>query len=396
MKTYSSTLQTNDRQNVLSKYFQEMAVNSLLSAEEEASLAKEIRESEENIWEALLSYAPTVPSFSKTIRENISDKTKISFRTLRNHANSLKKKPSPKMEGMLYQTARTLAQKLRVLDPDQKIVKILLKRIDNNLVWNTQNNQGQNTGRLKLKISHSRRLASKLRNTFVESNLGLVITVARRYQFSGMGLPDLIQEGNLGLLKAVSRFDERKGFRFSTYATWWIRHSIGRSVSDKSRTVRIPVHVLENNQKISKIKKELTATLGRPATTNEISIKADLSIAKVERIISNANTYSISLDAPIGKDGERERMEVFSTSSSNSPYEQMARHSINKQAKLALNTLAPIEIEILHRRFGLAGKTATTLQEIANAIGKSRERIRQIQEKALLKLRENLIAQQAV
>jgi RNA polymerase primary sigma factor len=232
----------------------------------------------------------------------------------------------------------------------------------------------------------------------VTSNLGLVVSVARRYQHSGMPLADLIQDGNLGLLKAVERFDPEKGFRFSTYATWWIRHAIGRGVSDKARTVRVPVHVMEVHQKISKLDQELSRKLGRPPTREELANGLKMSVSKLEATLLHARSQSMSLDAPLGDDGDRERSEIFTDESQDQPtaYDALVTQALIGRARLAMQTLQPLEVDILHRRFGLKGESATTLQEIANSLGKSRERIRQIQEKALLKLRENLIAEGAV
>ena len=163
-----------------------------------------------------------------------------------------------------------------------------------------------------------------------------------------MSLSDLIQEGNLGLLRAVSRFDDRRGFRFSTYATWWIRHAVGRGVSDKSRTVRVPVHVTETSQKLKRLTQEMARDMGREPSREELSKAAEMSVAKIESTLQAARAASISLDAPVGDDGERERMEVFSTDEEDSVFERMSTIALSKRASLALGTLAPIEKEILN------------------------------------------------
>lgn len=396
MKNNSSKLlPSQDRQNALAKYFQDMAGRGLLSAQDEVEIARTLRLVEEELWQIAFSNARTVSEFASLLSEDLKSHASCSLSSLQGQATRHLRSPSSKTRNTLDRSAEKIAKALRTIDPDQELLKRLLCAIEDG-AWKTEfEKKDKNTQAALARMTVLNKKSAHLRNRFVESNLGLVVSVARRYQFSGMNLADLIQEGNLGLLKAVSRFDERKGFRFSTYATWWIRHAVGRSVSDKSRTVRIPVHVMESNQKIKKIRKELALALERDPSLEEIATAAELSERKVESIISNATAHCVSLDAPIGTDGERERMEVFSTDSETSAFETLAFQSLSKRANLALNSLAPIEIEILHRRFGLAGKTATTLQEIANSIGKSRERIRQIQEKALVKIREHLQEEQA-
>jgi RNA polymerase primary sigma factor len=216
--------------------------------------------------------------------------------------------------------------------------------------------------------------------------------VARRYQHGGLALPDLIQEGNLGLIKAVSRFDHRRGFRFSTYATWWIRHAIGRALADKGRTVRVPVHILEANQRIRKATKSLSGTLGRAPTTDELAEAIEMSADKLERTLSHSAGQAISLDAQLGEDGDRERLEVFQVPQveESTPFDSIANRALTDQVREVLHTLKPMEADVLRRRFGLAGEREVTLQEIASEYGLSRERIRQIQEKALSKVRRGL------
>src|SRR5690606_22185975 len=210
-------------------------------------------------------------------------------------------------------------------------------------------------------------------------------------QHGGLPLTDLIQEGNLGLIKAVTRFDHRRGFRFSTYATWWIRHAIGRALADRGRTVRIPVHVLEANQRSRKATRVLTARLGRNPTDDELAVVAGMEGEQLENTLRRAVGSDVSLDAHLGEAGDRERMEVFQLPADDvTPLDDVMSRSLNDQVRAILDTLSPIEADVLKRRFGLDGRDEVTLQEIANNYGLSRERIRQIQEKALLKVRKTL------
>lgn len=382
--TTSSTPTESAPHNTLARYFQEMSSTRLLDAKSEAALAATLRTREERTWQTLLEYAPAIESITNLLED--AEVAKVNFRSLRSTATKHRRAGTSKSQLSLSKAAAKAAVLLREHDPDRKLLAAVQERLKEELI----------ADEYFVRIDGCLARATETRNRFVECNLGLVVSVARRYQFSGMGLADLIQEGNLGLLKAVCRFDDRRGFRFSTYATWWIRHSVGRAVSDKSRTVRVPVHVMEANQKISKVYKELSSELGRDPTREETAKALGLTVAKIENTQRSATGYSMSLDAPLGDDGDRKLLDVFATDEEDSAYDRLASHSLSKRANVALETLAPLEIEIIHRRFGLAGKTATTLQEIANTVGKSRERIRQIQEKALMKMRENLVAEQAV
>ncbi len=392
--TSSPTSTAANRQGVLARYFHELSSGGLLDANAEVIIARRLRAEEEGLWQALLSFAPLIVALTNRINERLGEKKSVSVRALRTAATRVLKKPTKKTQDMLDRAARKASILLRERDPDQDVLLGLLRSLEKGVFPFDASQDEYDLYHLTLRTLQAKAL--RTRNHFVESNLGLVVSVAKRYQFSGMSLSDLIQEGNLGLLRAVSRFDERKGFRFSTYATWWIRHAVGRGVSDKSRTVRVPVHVTETSLKLKKLSQELARELGREPEREELSKAAEMSVAKIESTFRAARASSISLDAPVGEDGERERMEVFSSDAQDSVFERMSTIGLTKRARTALGTLAPLEIEILHRRFGLEGKSPTTLQEIANHIGKSRERIRQIQEKALFKLRTQLVAEHAV
>lgn len=390
------------RQNALASYFQQMSSgeNVLLDAKGEAALAYSLREGEERLWYLCLEFAPLTQVFTACIAATLDEKKQVSTKGIRAAASRHLKNNTEKSKASLQRSAQKLSIFMREADPDQEALGkhlAFLKDVLSNkasIPANTCTQEKLATHYKSLKQQQT--LALAIRNRFVSSNLGLVVSVARRYQFSGMTLPDLIQEGNLGLLKAVSRFDERRGFRFSTYATWWIRHAVGRSVSDKSRVVRVPVHVSEAHQKIKRVSAELISLLGREPSREEIADALEISVAKLEKTMRSAQSHALSLDAPIGEDGDRARMEVFTLNDGASAFDTLSQAALSNRATKALDSLAPLEIEILHRRFGLAGKTATTLQEIANTVGKSRERIRQIQEKALMKLREHLVAEHAV
>ncbi|HUH02739.1 MAG TPA: sigma-70 family RNA polymerase sigma factor, partial [Kofleriaceae bacterium] len=229
---------------------------------------------------------------------------------------------------------------------------------------------------------------------FVRANLRLVVTMARRYDRGVMPLSDLIQEGNLGLMHAVSRFDHRRGLRFSTYACWWIRHAIGRALADKARAVRVPVHMIEAQQQLAKVKQKLIHELGREPTRAEIAKAADLPLSKLNQMNRFLLGSSVSMDAPVGsKDDESRSLgDVLADPATDdySPEDELTNRALAEQIHTLLHKLSPIEADVLKQRFGLDDDEERTFREIGDQYQLSRERIRQIQNAALHKLRRAL------
>ena len=237
-----------------------------------------------------------------------------------------------------------------------------------------------------------RRAKGELRlakNDFVSANLRLVVAVAARYSRELLTFEDLVQEGNIGLMKAVDRFDYRKGFRFSTYASWWIRHAIGRALADKARLVRLPVHVLDAQQKVEKTRRALTAQLGRKPTPAEIAKETGLDQEEVERINALPSSSPLSLDEPFSdEDDDRSRMDTLADPEPGpEPVDRLAQTETEKAMISLMAQLKPVEVDILRKRFGLHDGRERTLQEIGDEHRLSRERIRQVQDRALNKLR---------
>ncbi|MCE9571634.1 MAG: sigma-70 family RNA polymerase sigma factor [Deltaproteobacteria bacterium] len=401
-KADDKRLLKTDPEDHLSTYFRDLAVHELLGPEQERELAQGIEDQEILTWERVFE-RPEAIALAAKIVDGKTEQPVLAWKKLVKAAETVvvvpRKKRDPRVLARLAKVGREVAEPMRALDLDRLHIDAVIRELERTDVRARKGEKdlplaagtAEYTAYLD-KIRSAYRGSSQLREEFVRANLRLVVTMARRYDRGGMPLADLIQEGNLGLMHAVSRFDYRRGLRFSTYACWWIRHAIGRALADKARAVRIPVHMLEAQQQLEKVRQGLIGELGRQPSPQELAKAARVPLAKLNQMHRYLMGQPMSLDRPIHDDDDRAFGDMLADPATEdaSPADDMTTSKLTSQVGKLLHHLSPIEADVLRQRFGLVNDEERTFREIGDQYHLSRERIRQIQNSALDKLKKAL------
>jgi len=314
-------------------------------------------------------------------------------------------RPGPASRKRYSARSRQVASELRAADVDRETLDELIDHLGRHVggddgtifaaVEDVERDKRDKVVEVFKRASAASREAQRKRDEFVRANLRLVVTIARKFNFGHIPFNDLIQEGNIGLLRAVGRFDHRRGFRFSTYASWWIRHAVTRAIADKGRLVRVPVHMLATVRKVAQASAGLASRLGREPTEGELSKETSLPVDEVRRIQSHLPRQSASLDSSISDEDGRRFVDLIEDDGHVSATDLVGDQQVMRQVREIIGELKPMETDVLRKRFGLDGREHT-LVEIGAGYNLSRERIRQIQEQALGKIRRALMRRRAV
>jgi len=389
---------TNDSQGFLAPYFRDLAHVDVMTRDEELAAAILLTNLRKIYWKSILSYPPFIDGIcdlagaelpTETCPADSLDAMKKASRNLRDRDLLVHQKA--------YESA---CEALTLAMAEADVDGVVSDRVLADL---TSVEAGCNEGlSMKVKlprkgslpflqyVTAARRNQQALwtaKNAFVKANLRLVVTIARRFNHGRLPLQDLIQEGNIGLMKAVDRFDHRKGFRFSTYASWWIRHAVTRAIADKARAVRLPVHMIEAYNKVSKARREFEAIHGRRPTDTELATATGVSAERIQRMHYSLVENPVSLDQPLSDDSGLTLLDAIEDTNTTAPAEVMDNDLLMGNLREVFDTLSPMEADILRKRMGLDDQEEMTLKEIGARYSLSRERIRQVQEQALAKIR---------
>jgi RNA polymerase primary sigma factor len=385
-------------EDIVQTYFHSMGNISILKRNEEVELAKSLEEGKEII-KSMVTALPLYKKFKANLdrkdekglnnseEEKKDEALEMSLKALDNLMIKIEIADRKIARYGTLEDLKKLVNEKKRQDINPLQLDALAKEVQNEYK-RVESEVGIKIDNLKAKwdrITKARTLVSEAKNELITRNLRLVINIAKNYIGRGLSLLDLIQEGNIGLMRTVDKFKYEKGFKFSTYATWWIRQAITRALIDQTKTIRVPVHAIEFYNKVTKASRELTRQLGREPTKEEIAKRLEVSTEKIEAVL-RAVQDPIALQTPVGDEGSK--LEDFvSDKDSPSPYSDTERNNITEQIQKILRTLTPREEKVIRMRFGIGFGKDHTLEEVGRQFSITRERVRQIEAKALRKLK---------
>jgi RNA polymerase primary sigma factor len=372
------------RPDGLERYFSDLQGLPLLNAAQELALAREIERLELEHWAALLGHRPALDTVARAV-ESLLPQAAAKLTPLRKLARTRRATHENRREPRWTRAVASAAQRLRQVD----FTRAALKAADA-AVRAAFASDGRARAYLA-RVARADQVEQRAKGRFVAANLRLVIAMARRHERSLLPLSDLIQEGNIGLMRAVERFDYRRGYRFSTYASWWIRHSLNRALSDKARLVRVPVHALDDMTRLARVRSAAMAMTGVAPSQEQLAEQLGMAPAKLDLLQTEAlMAHAVSLDRPLGVEREQTLHDLLPAAEQHDPVEGLDQSAWSDGLDGLLGSLTSMEAAILRYRFGLGGGEELTLREIGLKYNLSRERIRQIQGDALAKLRQTL------
>jgi RNA polymerase primary sigma factor len=411
---------TEKTDNIIWAYLKDIGRISLLSSDEEYDIAKRIEEGERKIRSLLFEMSQAIAelqelaaqikkdavniidvvknidemNYTKKDEEQYKKKTVTLANSLKNLFEKKEEMKSQaagadeftrkQIEKKLLNTENKTEEVLANLGLQKKVMEEITRKVEKRVKFLDEKEARAVEANLH-EMELVERELKVVKNRLIKANLRLVINIAKKYLNRGLSFLDLIQEGNMGLMKAAEKYDYQKGYKFSTYSTWWIRQAITRAIADYARTIRVPVHVLETMNKITKVTISLFQELGREPTLEEISVKAALPLEKIRKIMKVSNE-PISIETPIGDDDSK-LGDFIADPKSPSPFEELVNISCKEEIDKVLSTLTPREEKVIRMRLGIGEKTDYTLEEVGDVFGLTRERIRQIEAKALRKLK---------